>query len=82
MFVSKKVIGDGEIVGKRREHLKLDISNKKHNRMISAIAFSQSKKIGIIKSGVPFDVCYNITENVYRNKPKLQLRIKDIRENH
>ena len=80
IFVSQKVIGDGEVVGKRYEHMKLDICGKNQSHMISAIAFGQSRHIGIIKSAIPFDICYCITENVYRNKPKLQLRIKDIRK--
>lgn len=80
VFMTRKVMGDGDVVGKRCEHLKLDLCSNRHSKMISAIAFGQSKAIGIIKSVTPFDICYNITENVYRNKPKLQLRIKDIRK--
>ncbi len=58
------------LLGKNQEHLKLDLVEPDVNSGIfSGIAFGQSDKFDLITSGLPFDVCYSITENEYRGKP-------------
>jgi len=83
VFVTEDVFdaGTSRLVGKNQEHLKLDLVEPDINSGIFAgIAFKQSNAYDLITSGLPFDVCYSITENEYRGKTNLQLFIKDIKK--
>ena len=83
VFITEDVFdaGTSRMVGKNQEHLKLDLVEPDVNSGIfSAIAFNQSDKFNLITSGLPFDVCYSITENEYRGKTNLQLYIRDIKK--
>jgi single-stranded-DNA-specific exonuclease len=83
VFVTEDVFdaGTSRLVGKNEEHLKLDLVEPDINSGIFAgIAFNQSDKFNLITSGLPFDVCYSITENEYRGKTNLQLYIRDIKK--
>ena len=83
IFVTEDVFdaGTSRMVGKNQEHLKLDLVEPDVNSGIfSAIAFNQSDKFNLITSGLPFDVCYSVTENEYRGKTNLQLFIRDIKK--
>ncbi|NQU53785.1 MAG: single-stranded-DNA-specific exonuclease RecJ [Bacteroidetes bacterium] len=83
VFVTEDVFdaGTSRLVGKNQEHLKLDLVEPDVNSGIFAgIAFKQSEAYDLITSGLPFDVCYSITENDYRGKTNLQLFIKDIKK--
>jgi len=73
--------GTSRMVGKNKEHLKLDLVEPDiHSGIFPGIAFNQSDKFDLITSGLPFDVCYSITENEYRGKTNLQLFIRDIKK--
>ena len=83
VFVTEDVFdaGTSRLVGKNKEHLKLDLVEPDVNSGIfPGIAFNQSDKFDLITSGLPFDVCYSITENDYRGKTSLQLFIRDIKK--
>ncbi len=83
IFVTEDVFdaGTSRLVGKTKEHLKLDLVEPDVNSGIfPGIAFNQSDKFDLITSGLPFDVCYSITENEYRGKTNLQLYIRDIKK--
>lgn len=83
VFVTEDVFdaGTSRLVGKNQEHLKLDLVEPDINSGIFAgIAFNQSDAYDLITSGLPFDVCYSITENEYRGKTNLQLFLKDIKK--
>lgn len=83
VFITEDVFdaGTSRLVGKSQEHLKLDLVEPDVNSGIfQGIAFNQSDKIDLITSGLPFDVCYSITENEYRGKTNLQLFIRDIKK--
>lgn len=83
VFVTEDVFdaGTSRLVGKNEEHLKLDLVEPDVNSGIfPGIAFNQSDKFDLITSGLPFDVCYSITENEYRGKTNLQLYIRDIKK--
>ncbi len=82
-FITEDVFdaGTSRLVGKNKEHLKLDLVEPDINSGIfPGIAFNQHDKFDLITSGLPFDVCYSITENEYRGKTNLQLFIKDIKK--
>jgi single-stranded-DNA-specific exonuclease len=61
----------------KERHLRLSISaDGKTN--ISGIGFNLADKIGIVKSGLPFDVVYHLEENEWNNKKTIQLKIIDV----
>ncbi len=83
VFITEDVFdaGTSRLVGKNQEHLKLDLVEPDvHSGIFPGIAFNQSDKFDLITSGLPFDVCYSITENEYRGKTSLQLFIRDIKK--
>lgn len=83
VFVTEDVFdaGTSRLVGKKQEHLKLDLVEPDVNSGIfPGIAFNQSEAYDVITSGSPFDVCYSINENEYRGKISLQLFVRDIKK--
>jgi len=83
VFVTEDVFdaGTSRLVGKNKEHLKLDLVEPDVNSGIfPGIAFNQSDAYDLINSGSPFDIYYSITENEYRGKTNLQLFIRDIKK--
>ncbi len=83
VFITEDVFdaGTSRLVGKSKEHLKLDLVEPDvHSGIFPGIAFNQHDKFDLITSGLPFDVCYSITENEYRGKINLQLFIRDIKK--
>ncbi|MDX9883304.1 MAG: single-stranded-DNA-specific exonuclease RecJ [Prolixibacteraceae bacterium] len=82
VFLSENVLdyGTSRPVGKNLEHLKLDLVEPTGSSSIfSGIAFNQAEHYEAISQGLPFDICYSITENEFRGKTNLQLYIKDIK---
>jgi len=71
-----RVIGKATLVG--AEHIKLHVQQN-GSAMFEAIAFGQAVHMEQINSGAPFDICYTIEENVWRDKRSLQLNIKGIK---
>lgn len=83
VFITEDVFdaGTSRLVGKNQEHLKLDLVEPDVNSGIfPGIAFNQSEAFELLTSGLPFDVCYSISENEYRGKTNLQLFVKDIKK--
>ncbi len=67
-------------VGSSGEHLKLGVTSEKTpDIVIHAIGFNQADHYHLINAGIPFDICFTIEENNYRNKKSIQLNIKDIK---
>ncbi len=82
VFITEDVLdaGTSRLVGKNSEHLKLDLVEPDDSSAIYAgIAFNMSEKMPVIKSGMPFDICYSVAINEFRGKTNLQLYIRDIR---
>lgn len=79
-FVTKNArdYGTSKRVGKENVHLKLDVVDATVNKPMNAIAFRQSRRYDMVKSGRPFDLCYTLEENVHNGKKNIQLYIKDI----
>jgi single-stranded-DNA-specific exonuclease len=83
VFYTEDVIdaGTSRIVGKTQEHLKLDLMEPSgSSKRFAGIAFSMADKYSLVESGMPFDVCYSITENIFRGRTSTQLYVKDIRK--
>jgi len=78
IFMSKQlqVQGNAYIVGSN--HLKLTIYQE-GSPLFDCIGFGLAEHANHINSKKPFDICYSIEENSWRNKKNLQLNIKSIR---
>jgi len=81
LFMTENILdkGTSRCVGKKLEHLKLDIAEPTGNyTFLPAIAFSQADKFDLIKKGLPFDICFTIGENTFHEKTNIQLYVRDI----
>ncbi|HWK56662.1 MAG TPA: single-stranded-DNA-specific exonuclease RecJ [Parapedobacter sp.] len=78
LFMSKQVgvVGEATIVG--GSHLKMAVAQPGSPRF-DCIGFGLADYAAAINTHRPFDMCYTIEENVWRDKRNLQLNIKDIR---
>ncbi|MBB5396209.1 single-stranded-DNA-specific exonuclease RecJ [Mucilaginibacter sp. AK015] len=78
VFLSKNVYvsGNAGLVGSN--HIKMFIVQP-GSASFSSIAFNQAELLPLLRPGVPFDVCYTIEENVWREQRSIQLNIKAIR---
>ena len=69
--------GTSKVVGRRQEHIKLELVDNKSNNVINGIAFGQSEQARYIKSKQSFDICYTLEENIYKHG-EVQLQIESI----
>jgi single-stranded-DNA-specific exonuclease len=78
VFISKQVstYGGVNIVGSN--HIKMTVYQD-GSPLFDCIAFNQGECIEQIRQGKPFDICYTIEENIWRDKRSIQLNIKGIR---
>ncbi|MEO6150475.1 MAG: single-stranded-DNA-specific exonuclease RecJ [Mucilaginibacter sp.] len=78
VFLSKDVYlaGSPALVG--GNHLKLTITQP-GSAPFDCIAFNHGEYLHQLQKGVPFDICYNIEENIWREKRSIQLNVKGIR---
>lgn len=83
VFQSNNVVdtGLGRPVG--ANHLKLNVLhlNVRHNPF-ACIGFGLSSYYKDIRGEKPFDICYQIDENLWNGKTSLQLKLMDIRINN
>lgn len=70
--------GTSRLVGRRQEHLKLELVDSKSGRIMNGIAFNMRKHYEYIKTGKPFDICYTIEDN-QRGGDEVQILLKDLR---
>jgi len=68
--------GPASVVG--NNHLKMSISQD-DSSVFECIGFNMGEYLPLISKGIPFDVCYTIEENVWKDKRSVQLNIKGIR---
>ncbi len=78
VFVSKNVYVSGVpgLVG--GNHIKMTVIQH-GSPGFETIAFGQGEYIDQIKKDVPFDICYSIEENIWKEKRSIQLNIKGMR---
>jgi len=81
LFVTRNVVDAGatRVVGKRMEHLKLDLVDQTGRRAGNAIAFGMASFLDDIKAHKPVDICYTIEETRHRNGSSVQLLVKAIK---
>jgi single-stranded-DNA-specific exonuclease len=78
VFISKNVYvsGNAGLVG--AAHIKMAVMQE-GSAAFDCIAFNHGEYLPQLKPGEPFDICYNIEENVWRERRTIQLNIKGIR---
>ena len=78
VFLSKNVYvsGSAGLVG--GNHLKMTVIQE-GSPGFDAIAFNHGEYLSKIKKDIPFDICYAIEENVWKERRTIQLNIKGIR---
>lgn len=69
--------GTSKVVGRRQEHIKLELVDNKSSNVINGIAFGQSMQAKYIKSKQSFDICYTLEDNTYKHG-EVQLQIESI----
>ena len=81
MFMTRKVydIGTSKVVGKKMEHIKLDLQDEEGNKVTNAIAFGMAQYNDALKAGKPIDICYTIEETRHRMTSSVQLMVKAIK---
>lgn len=78
VFMSRNVYsyGYGSLVG--NNHLKMNI-RQDNSPSFNCIGFGLGTHLEQINNGNPFDICYTIEENVWKEKRSIQLNIKGIK---
>jgi len=78
VFVSKnvKISGKSSLVG--NNHIKMNVYQGK-SAIFDCIGFGLGQYVPLINNGYPFDICYTIEENVWKEKRSIQLCVKGIR---
>lgn len=78
IFLSRNVYtyGSAAIVGEK--HLKLCV-HQDNLTYYNCIGFGLAEHLSQINPGTPFDICYTIEENTWKEKRTIQLNIKGIR---
>ena len=79
LFVSRRLINhrDTRAVGKEREHLRLDVTDRMN--AITGIAFKRGDMAKHIQNGNPVDICYELDENTFNNRTTIQMMVQDIK---
>ena len=78
VFVTKNVYVSGNASLAGSAHLKMAVMQP-GSAAFDCIAFSQGDYLDKIKKDVPFDICYTIEENVWRERRSIQLNVKGIK---
>ncbi|MDR3695812.1 single-stranded-DNA-specific exonuclease RecJ [Mucilaginibacter sp.] len=78
VFLSKNVYVSGVAGLVGENHVKMTVIQK-GSPGFESIAFEQGEHLPKLKKDVPFDICYTIEENIWREKRFIQLNIKGIR---
>ena len=78
VFISRNVYVSGYAGLVGENHLKMTVMQE-GTAGFDCIAFNQGVHLPEIKEGKPFDICYHIEENIWREKRSIQLNVKGIR---
>ena len=63
----------------KETHLKFSIRRPRQRDIIDGIGFGMGDKFDIVKNK-PFDLCYQLEENEWKDRKSIQLMVKDLRE--
>ena len=79
LFVSRRLINhrDTRAVGKEREHLRLDVTDRLN--AITGIAFGRADMAEYIQNGNPVYICFELNENTFNHYTTIQMMVQDIK---
>ena len=66
-----RVVGDGS-------HLRIVLTNIEETVSFVAIGFGLADKKTLLEKGQPFDIVYQLEENIWNGRTSIQMKIKDI----
>ncbi|TDB69183.1 single-stranded-DNA-specific exonuclease RecJ [Arundinibacter roseus] len=78
VFVSRAVQLAGRPTIMKEKHIKFDVFQGK-SPAFTTIAFGMAHLLPDLTSGKPFDICYTLEENNFRDSRTLQFMLKDIK---
>jgi single-stranded-DNA-specific exonuclease len=78
VFITKNVYVSGYVNVVGGKHLKMAVMQK-GSALFECIAFNHGEYADKIKKDEPFDICFSIEENIWREKRSIQLNVKGIR---
>ena len=78
IFITRNVYVSGYAGLVGENHLKMTVMQE-GSPAFDCIAFNQGIHLPEIEEGKPFDICYHIEENIWREKRSIQLNVKGIR---
>jgi single-stranded-DNA-specific exonuclease len=78
VFLTKNVYVSGYAGLVGSNHIKMTVMQE-GSQVFDCIGFNLGEYLPEIKKDVPFDICYTIEENIWREKRSIQLNIKGIR---
>ncbi len=78
VFISRNVYVSGYAGLVGEQHLKMTVMQE-GSPVFECIAFNQGEFLYDVSEKKPFDICYTIEENVWRERRSIQLNIKGIR---
>ena len=78
VFLSKAVRINGYASLAGEQHLKM-VVKQEGSPLFDCIGFGLGNYLAEVSKGKPFDICYTIEENVWRERRSIQLNIKGIR---
>lgn len=70
------ILKDTRFMGQNRQHIKLEIEK---NNVFECVGFNAAHLVDGIKNGDRIDILFQLDENTFMGKRKLQLLIKDLR---
>ncbi len=74
-----KNAGGSQLVGKKMQHLKLNLTSPEHkDAPIRGIALGLGHLTHTLEEGATFNLCYTISENNHYSQKYLELQVKDI----
>lgn len=65
----------------KEKHIKFEVYQGQ-SPAFTVIAFGMAHIYPDLMNGKPFDICYNLDENTFRDKTTLQFMLKDIKFGH
>ena len=78
VFISRNVYVSGYAGLVGEQHLKMTVMQE-GSPVFECIAFNQGEFLCDVSEKKPFDICYSIEENIWRDRRSIQLNVKGIR---
>jgi single-stranded-DNA-specific exonuclease len=78
LFLAKNVYDTGYSKLAKEAHISFNITQG--NQILKGIGYNMSQHIGIVKSGKPFDVVFQLQLNEWQGTQTVQMQVLDLKE--